>query len=150
VDDGVKLARKYGLPQTIIDVVAQHHGDSLVKYFYITMKNSSKNPEEIKEEDYKYKGPAPTTKETAIVMLADSVEAAVRSIQAPTKEKIENMVDNIIKGRLEENQLSNSELTFKDVKNIRGAFLKVLSGIYHERIEYPKDKWIEEKKEKNS
>lgn len=149
VEDGVKLALKYGLPQAIIDVVAQHHGDSLVKYFYITVKNSSKNPDEVKEEDYKYKGPAPTTKETAIVMLADSVEAAVRSIQAPTKEKIENMVDNIIKGRLEENQLSNSELTFKDVKNIREAFLKVLSGIYHERIEYPKDKWIEEKKEKN-
>jgi putative nucleotidyltransferase with HDIG domain len=149
VDDGVKLAKKYGLPSSIVDVVGQHHGDSLVKYFYITMKNNSENPDDVKEEDYRYKGPAPMTKEAAIVMLADSVEAAVRSIQAPTREKIETMVDNIIKGRLEENQLSNSELTFKDMKNIREAFLKVLSGIYHERIEYPKDKWIEEKKEKN-
>lgn len=149
VDDGVKLAKKYGLPSSIVDVVGQHHGDSLVKYFYITMKNNSENPDDVKEEDYRYKGPAPMTKEAAIVMLADSVEAAVRSIQAPTREKIEAMVDNIIKGRLEENQLSNSELTFKDMKNIREAFLKVLSGIYHERIEYPKDKWIEEKKEKN-
>lgn len=149
VDDGVKLAKKYGLPSSIVDVVGQHHGDSLVKYFYITMKNNSENPDDVKEEDYRYKGPAPMTKEAAIVMLADSVEAAVRSIQAPTREKIEAMVDSIIKGRLEENQLSNSELTFKDMKNIREAFLKVLSGIYHERIEYPKDKWIEEKKEKN-
>lgn len=147
VVDGVRLGKKYGLPQAIVDIVGQHHGDSLVKYFYITMKNNSENPEDVKEEDYKYKGPAPTTREGAIVMLADSVEAAVRSIQGPTKEKIEIMVDNIIKGRLEENQLSNSELTFRDIKNIREAFLKVLSGIYHERIEYPKEKGIEQKKE---
>jgi len=147
VVDGVRLGKKYGLPQAIVDIVGQHHGDSLVKYFYITMKNNSENPEDVKEEDYKYKGPAPTTREGAIVMLADSVEAAVRSIQGPTKEKIETMVDNIIKGRLEENQLSNSELTFRDIKNIREAFLKVLSGIYHERIEYPKEKGIEQKKE---
>lgn len=147
VVDGVRLGKKYGLPQSIVDIVGQHHGDSLVKYFYITMKNNSENPEDVKEEDYKYKGPAPTTREGAIVMLADSVEAAVRSIQGPTKEKIEIMVDNIIKGRLEENQLSNSELTFRDIKNIREAFLKVLSGIYHERIEYPKEKGIEQKKE---
>ncbi|WP_017414420.1 HD family phosphohydrolase [Clostridium tunisiense] len=147
VVDGVRLGKKYGLPQAIVDIVGQHHGDSLVKYFYITMKNNSENPEEVREEDYKYKGPAPTTREGAIVMLADSVEAAVRSIQGPTKEKIETMVDNIIKGRLEENQLSNSELTFRDIKNIREAFLKVLSGIYHERIEYPKEKGIEQKKE---
>lgn len=147
VVDGVRLGKKYGLPQAIVDIVGQHHGDSLVKYFYITMKNNSENPEEVREEDYKYKGPAPTTREGAIVMLADSVEAAVRSIQGPTKEKIQTMVDNIIKGRLEENQLSNSELTFRDIKNIREAFLKVLSGIYHERIEYPKEKGIEQKKE---
>jgi cyclic-di-AMP phosphodiesterase PgpH len=140
VDDGVRLAKKYKLPQVIIDVVEQHHGDSLVKYFYITMRNKSENPNEVEERDYKYKGPAPASREAAIVMLADSVEAAVRSIQAPTKEKIEVMVDNIIKGRLEENQLSNCELTFKDVKNIKEAFLTVLSGIYHERIEYPKEK----------
>ncbi|MPN50830.1 Cyclic-di-AMP phosphodiesterase PgpH [bioreactor metagenome] len=111
------------------------------------MKNRSENPDEVREEDYRYKGPAPTTKEAAIVMLADSIEAAVRSIQAPNKEKIEAMVDNIIKGRLEEEQLSNSELTFKDIKDMREAFLKVLSGIYHERIEYPKEKTIEQGKE---
>lgn len=146
VTDGVALAKRYGIPTVIQDIIAQHHGDSLVKYFYITMKNNSKNPEDVKEEDYKYNGPAPLTKEAGIIMLADSVEAAVRSIQNPTKEKIENMVDNIFKGKLSENQLDNCELTFKDLKIIKDSFLKVLKGIYHERIEYPMEKLKEEEK----
>lgn len=140
VTDGVELAKKYGLPKIIRDVIEQHHGDSLVKYFYITMKNSSENPEEVKEEDFKYKGIKPLSKEVAIIMLADSTEAAVRSIQNPTKEKIESMVDNIFKGKLNENQLDNCNLTFRDINKIKQAFLKVLRGIYHERVEYPLDK----------
>ncbi|GAA0122194.1 MAG: HDIG domain-containing protein [Clostridium argentinense] len=148
VSDGIKLAKSYKLPTAIQDVIAQHHGDSLVKYFYITMKNQSSNPEEINEEDYKYKGPAPISKESAIVMLADGVEASVRSIPNPTKEKVEQMVDNIFKGRLSENQLDNCDLTFKELQKIKEAFLKVLKGIYHERIEYPLEKLkLEEKKE---
>lgn len=140
VDDGIKLANKYNLPKVIIDVINEHHGDSTAKYFYITMKNNSENPEEVDEKDYKYSGRPPRTKESTIVMMADGVEAAVRSIQKPNKEKIENMVDNIIKTRLEEGMLKNSDLTFKDLEKIRESFLKVLSGIYHERIEYPKEK----------
>lgn len=140
VEDGVKLANKYNLPKDIIDVIREHHGDSLAKYFYITMRNNSEHPEEIDENDYKYSGPPPTSRESSIVMMADGVEASVRSIQKPTKEKIEEMVNNIIKARIEENQLINSELTFKDIELIKESFLKVLSGIYHERIEYPKDK----------
>ncbi|MEG1257037.1 HDIG domain-containing metalloprotein [Clostridium sp.] len=140
VDDGIKLANKYNLPQVIIDVIREHHGDSLAKYFYITMRNQSENPDEINENDYQYSGPPPTTKESTIVMMADGVEAAVRSIQEPTKDKIEIMVNNIIKARIDENQLVNSDLTFKDLEKIRESFLKVLSGIYHERIEYPKEK----------
>ncbi len=148
VDDGVKLGEKYGLPKAIIDVIAQHHGDSLVKYFYITMRNNSEHPDEVKEEDYKYRGPAPISKEAALVMMADSVEAAVRSISNPTKEKVESMVNNIIKGKIDDNQLINSDLTFKDIESIRESFLKVLTGIYHERIEYPKEKLNNENKEK--
>ncbi|MEG3042436.1 MAG: HDIG domain-containing protein, partial [Clostridium sp.] len=140
VDDGVKLARKYNIPQVIIDVISEHHGDSLAKYFYITMKNRSEKPDEINESDYKYSGPPPRTKESTIVMMADGVEAAVRSIQNPTKKKIEEMVNNIIKTRIDENQLINSDLTFKDLEKIKESFLKVLSGIYHERVEYPKEK----------
>ena len=87
-----------------------------------------------------YPGPIPKTKESAIIMIADSVEAAVRSIPEPTKGKIEEMVNNIITGKLNEGQLDNCDLTFKDLNKIRNAFLSCLNGIYHKRIEYPTDK----------
>jgi len=145
VKDGLEFAKEFKIPKVIQDVIQQHHGTSLVKYFYVTMKNSSDNPDEIKEEDFKYQGPNPESKEAAIIMLSDAVEAAVRSIPNPTKGKIEEMVNNIIKGRLNDGQLDNCDLTLKDLEKIRKAFLKVLSGIYHERIEYPLDKWEKDK-----
>ncbi|WP_040211374.1 HD family phosphohydrolase [Clostridium polynesiense] len=137
VKDGLELAREYNLPKVIQDVIEQHHGTTLVKYFYITMKNSSEKPEEIKEEDFRYPGPIPSSKESAIIMLADSVEAAVRSINDMTKGKIEEMVNNIIKDKLSCGQLDNCDLTLKDLEKIRKSFLKTLNGIYHSRIEYP-------------
>ncbi|AEB76497.1 putative hydrolase [Clostridium botulinum BKT015925] len=140
VKDGVEIAKEYKLPQVIKDAIEQHHGTSLVKYFYITAKNNSEKPEEVKEEDFRYQGPIPESKEVAILMLADSVEAAVRSISEPTKGKIEEMVNNIIKARLNEGQLDNCDLTLKDLEKIRKSFLKTLSGIYHQRIEYPTEK----------
>ncbi|MCB2306598.1 HD family phosphohydrolase [Clostridium estertheticum] len=145
VKDGLELAKEYKLPKVIQDVIVQHHGTTLVKYFYVTMKNSSENPDEIKEEDFRYNGPNPESKEAAIIMLADAVEAAVRSIQNSTKGKIEEMVNNLIKARLNDGQLDNCNLTLKDLEKIRKSFLKVLSGIYHERIEYPLDKWEKDK-----
>ncbi|WP_446898752.1 HD family phosphohydrolase [Clostridium sp. LBM24168] len=141
VKDGVEMAKEYKLPKVIKDVIEQHHGTSLVKYFYVTMKNSSEDPEEIKKEDFRYPGPIPETKESGIIMLADGVEASVRSINEPNKENIENMVNSIIRDRLEEGQLDNCDLTLKDIGKIKTAFLKVLLSIYHRRIEYPKDKW---------
>ncbi len=145
VKDGLDLAKEFKIPKVIQDIIQQHHATSLVKYFYVTMKNSSDNPEEVKEEDFRYLGPNPETREAAIIMLSDAVEAAVRSIPSPTKNKIEEMVNKIIKGRLNDGQLDNSDLTLKDLEKIRKAFLKVFSGIYHERIEYPLDKWEKEK-----
>ncbi|MCB2354266.1 HD family phosphohydrolase [Clostridium estertheticum] len=145
VKDGLELAKEYKLPKVIQDVIVQHHGTTLVKYFYVTMKNSSENPDEIKEEDFRYNGPNPESKEAAIIMLADAVEAAVRSIPNSTKGKIEEMVNNLIKARLNDGQLDNCDLTLKDLEKIRKSFLKVLSGIYHERIEYPLDKWEKDK-----
>ena len=145
VKDGLEFAKEFKIPKVIQDVIQQHHATSLVKYFYITMKNSSGNPDEIKEEDFRYQGPNPESKEAAIIMLSDAVEAAVRSIPNPTKGKIEEMVNNLIKGRLNDGQLDNCDLTLKDLEKIRKAFLKVLSGIYHERIEYPLEKWQKDK-----
>lgn len=140
IKDGLEIAKEYKLPKVIRDAIEQHHGTSLVKYFYVTAKNNSDKPEEIKEDDFKYPGPIPESKENAILMLADGVEAAVRSISEPTKGKIEEMVNNIIKARLNEGQLDNCDLTLKDLNKIRAAFLKALSGIYHQRIEYPSEK----------
>jgi len=149
VKDGLELAKEYKIPKVIQDVIGQHHGTTLVKYFYITMKNASDNADEIKEEDFRYQGPNPESKEAAIIMLSDAVEAAVRSIPNPTKGKIEEMVNNLIKSRLNDGQLDNCDLTLKDLEKIRRAFLKVLSGIYHERIEYPLDKWEKDKANEN-
>lgn len=137
VKDGLEMAKEYNLPKVIQDVIEQHHGTTLVKYFYVTMKNNSEKPEEIKEEDFRYPGPIPSSKESAIIMLADSVEAAVRSINEPTNGKIEEMVNNIIKDKLGSGQLDNCDLTLKDLDKIRKSFLKTLNGIYHSRIEYP-------------
>ncbi|HEY5563436.1 MAG TPA: HDIG domain-containing metalloprotein [Clostridiaceae bacterium] len=141
VKDGIELGKANKLPQVILDIIEQHHGTSLVKYFYITMKNTAERPEEVKEEDYKYPGPTPKTKEAGVVMLADGVEAAVRSIADPTKGKVEEMVNKIIKDRLNQGQLDNCDLTLKDLEKIRKSFLKSLKGVYHQRIEYPTEKW---------
>lgn len=140
VKDGVELAKEYDVPTIVTDMIAQHHGTTLVKYFYYTLKNNSENPDLIKEDDFRYPGPKPQTKEAAIIMMADSVEAAVRSIQEPTLDKIEEMVNNIIKDKLNSNQLNECDLTFKDLEVIKACFLKVLKGIYHHRIEYPTEK----------
>ena len=139
VKDGGELADEYKLPKVIKDVILEHHGTTLVKYFYFTAKNNSDNPDDVKEEDFRYEGPIPSSREAGIVMLADSVEAAVRSIKEPTIEKIEDMVNNIINDKLNSHQLDDCELTLKDIATIKKCFLKVLNGLYHKRVEYPKE-----------
>lgn len=147
VKDGLELARKHNLPRVIQEIIAQHHGNTLVKYFYYTMKNNSDNLEDIKEDDYRYPGPIPSSKEAGIVMLADSTEAAVRSIKEPNKEKVDEMINNIINDKLATGQLNNCELTLKDLDKIRKCFMSSLNGMYHERVEYPKEKKKEDNKE---
>lgn len=149
VKDGIELAKEYRLPKVIQDIIAQHHGTTLVKYFYLTVKNNSENPEEVKEDDFRYPGPIPSSKEAGIIMLADSTEAAVRSITDPTKGKIEEMVNNIINDKLYSGQLDSCDLTLKDLGKVRSCFLKALNGIYHQRIEYPEDK-LKELSKKNT
>ncbi|KAB3535354.1 HDIG domain-containing protein [Alkaliphilus pronyensis] len=136
VKEGIELANKYKLPKEIQDFILQHHGDTLVAYFYHKAKNMA-NGEEVDEQTFRYSGIKPQNKETAIVMLADSVEAAVRSLTSPTKDKIENMIHKIVKDKLEDGQLEESNLTLKELEKIKQAFISVIMGIFHERIEYP-------------
>ncbi|NMB26580.1 MAG: HDIG domain-containing protein [Tissierellia bacterium] len=133
--DGIVLGKKSKLPKEIIDIIGQHHGDTVVSYFYHKAKEDE--TKEVKIEDFRYNGPKPQTREAAIVMLADSVEAAVRSIKEPNKKNIEEMIRSIIKGKLEDSQLEECDLTLKDLNLIANAFSSILMGIFHERIEYP-------------
>jgi len=134
--DGVELGMKYRLPRIIQDMIAQHHGTTLVVYFYHKALQGEKT-EEIKESNFRYEGPLPDTREAAIVMLADSIEAAVRAMPEKTTGKIEGLVRKIIKDKLDDGQLDRCDLTLKDLSIIADSFLTVLSGIFHERPEYP-------------
>ncbi len=136
IKEGVELAREANLPQQVIDFIEQHHGTGLVKYFYNRALEEDRDGC-ISEGSFRYEGPKPQTKELALVMLADSVEAAVKSLQNPTPETIRNMVKSIIKDKLDDGQLEDSPLTFKDLETITKSFCKILEGAYHKRIEYP-------------
>ncbi|WP_019242635.1 MULTISPECIES: HD family phosphohydrolase [Bacillus] len=134
VTDGVKILRKHKMPKEIIDIAEQHHGTTLLKFFYFKAKELG---EDVKEEDYRYPGPKAQTKESAIIGVADSVEAAVRSMSHPTKEKIEVLVKNIIRDRINDNQFSECDITFKELEIIERTLCETLNGIFHSRIEYP-------------
>lgn len=136
VKDGVEMAKEHKLPQGVVDIIEQHHGTGLVTFFYHKALENDRN-ENIVEEDYRYDGPKPQSKEAAIVMVADGVEAAVRSLQNPTPGRIEGLVRKIIKEKLMDGQFDESDLTFKDLDLIANSFVKILTGIFHTRIEYP-------------
>jgi putative nucleotidyltransferase with HDIG domain len=136
VKDGVELAKENKLPRVIRDIIEQHHGTSLVSYFYHKAKEGDKG-ENILESDFRYQAPKPQNRETAIIMLADSVQAAVQVLEKPTKGLLESKVKEIIKAKLDDGQLSECDLTFKDIDIISQTFLRVLNGIFHSRIEYP-------------
>ncbi len=135
--DGVELAHKHHLPEQIVDMIRQHHGDTPVMYFYAkTVKMMG--DENVDLDDFRYEGPKPQTAEAAILMLADTVEAAVRSIPDPTREKIAQMIRKLVRGKMEDGQLDECTLSFRDIDKICAAFENVLKGVFHERIEYPK------------
>ncbi len=136
VKDGIEIASKYNLPSEIIEMIEQHHGSTLVKYFYHKAVTDDEQ-EGVEEESFRYNGVKPQTREAAILMLADSVEAAVRSMSEPTAEKMKILIDKIIKDKLEDHQLDSCPLTLKDLERIAQSFQTVLMGIFHERIEYP-------------
>lgn len=134
--DGVELARKHHLPEAIVDMIRQHHGDTPVMYFYAkTVKQLGE--EHVDLNDFRYDGPKPQTSEAAILMLSDTVEAAVRSISEPTQAKISAMIRKLVRGKMEDGQLDECTLTFRDIGKICVAYETVLKGVFHERIEYP-------------
>ncbi|EIW17214.1 MULTISPECIES: HD family phosphohydrolase [Pelosinus] len=149
IKDGVDLCREYKLPQIIIDIVQQHHGTMLVSYFY-KRATENEHSECIIEADFRYEGPRPQSKEAALIMLADACEAAVRSIGKPNKNRIEATVRKIIRERLHDGQLDECNVTLKDLNVIGDVFIRVLSSMFHTRIEYPDTlKELERRKAKN-
>ncbi|MBD3107575.1 HD family phosphohydrolase [Bacillus sp. AGMB 02131] len=134
VTDGVKILKKHKMPKEIIDIAEQHHGTTLLKFFYHKAKEAG---EDVKEEDFRYPGPKAQTKESAVIGIADSVEAAVRSMKHPTREKIDSLVKSIIHSRMNEDQFSECDITMKELDTVEKILCETLNGIFHSRIEYP-------------
>jgi cyclic-di-AMP phosphodiesterase PgpH len=139
VKEGLALAKQYRLKPAIIDFIIQHHGTSLVYYFYRKALEEIEQDEKVYEEGFRYPGPRPSSRETAIVLLADSVEAATRVIPEPQAAKIDEVVRKIINNKFIDGQLEDCELTLKDLENIAKVFIHNLSALYHGRIQYPQD-----------
>ena len=137
VKDGVDILREHKFPQEIIDAVKMHHGTGLLSFFYNKAKEAAENPDSVRKEDYCYGGPLPSTKEMALVSLADSVQAAVKALNSDDNDLIEQRVRSVINSRIEEGQLNESPLTLKDLEAIVRTFAIVLTGVNHSRIEYP-------------
>ncbi len=148
VKDGVDIAQKNKLGQTIIDTIQQHHGTSLISYFYEKAKQL-KGDDAVKIDDFRYPGPPPQTREAGLVMLADVVEAASRTLENPTPSRIQGMVQQLINRVFSDGQLDNCELTLKDLHSIAKSFNKILNGIHHHRIEYAEAVTKENTKVKN-
>jgi len=144
VKDGIELAKKYKLPHEITDFIAQHHGTGLIHYFYQRALEKVSDEELLKEEGFRYPGPKPQSREVAIVLLADSVEAASRALPEPNAAQLKGVVRRIFNNKFIDSQLDECDLTLKGLEIISESMLKILSGIYHTRIEYP------EKRENNS
>jgi len=139
ITEGEKMAKKAGLPEVITDFITTHHGTTRVEYFY--RQHLEKHPdEETDESQFRYPGPKPQTKEQAILMVADSVEAAAKSIKQPTEQTINDLVDNIVAGKIKQEQFSNCNLSFNELETCKGVLKKLLKSIHHVRIEYPDEK----------
>ncbi len=134
VTEGLKMAQQYGLPREIVGVIQTHHGTSLIRPFFAKALESQG---EVKEDAYRYPGPRPRNKLEALIMLADSVEAAIRSLKNPTLYEIRTLTHQVLEGKWNEGQLDDTDLTRKDLGLIEEAFLQALKGIFHPRIEYP-------------
>jgi putative nucleotidyltransferase with HDIG domain len=138
VKEGAELARKLKLPRPLREIIEQHHGNSLVRYFFAKAKQTY-DPEDqtVGEESYRYPGPPPQSKEAGLVMLADAIEAASRSLKAPTKDNLKRVITDIINGALQDGQLDAADFSLRELRAVAAAFLTILYAIYHPRVEYP-------------
>ena len=145
-EDGVKLGRKYRLPQPVLNIILQHHGTTVLQYFYhkactVAEKEGKTLPS---PESYSYPTPVPNSAESAIVMLADSVEAAMRSVSPKNLQEAESMIRRVVKTKTDQNQLIKSGLSFAQVESIIKSFLHVYAGHFHQRVTYPTDRIVVE------
>ena len=138
VDDGIKIAAKYGLPKEVADFIPTHHGASKIMYFLHKYKELHPN-EEVDENLFKYHGKLPYSKETALVMIVDSVEAASRTLKEYSEKNIDNLVENIVQSKISQNLLNNADITFAEIDKVKKVLKTKLKNIYHTRVEYPKD-----------
>jgi membrane-associated HD superfamily phosphohydrolase len=138
VKAGLELARQYKLPEPIRDGITSHHGTKLIRYFYSRAKEKE-DPDrgEVQEAEFRYPGPKPHTKEMGVLLLADAVEAASRTLHDATPGRVQSMIDQVVKNVLEDGQLDECELTLKDLEKIGAAFFWVLTNAFHHRIDYP-------------
>jgi len=138
VKEGLKMAQEEKLPLPIRQAVATHHGTKLIRYFFNKAKSEiDRDVDEVRESNYRYPGPKPHSKELGILLLADAVEAAARTLENPSPNKIQSMIGRIFSDALEDGQLDNSELTFSELDKVAQSFMWVLTNMYHHRIEYP-------------
>lgn len=138
VRDGVELARQHRLPGIVQDIISQHHGNSLISFFYQqALESKGKDKQQVSADQFRYEGPLPQTKEAAIIMLADAVEAGVRSLSKPVINRVEALIRKVIKEKLNDGQMDECNLTLKELDQIGDSFVNIMTGIYHSRIEYP-------------
>lgn len=137
VKKGVEMAHKLHLPKEVVSVIAEHHGNSVIAYFYSEAKKEDKS---VSEDDFKYPGPPPSTKESAVVMLADTVEAACRTLDNPTAARLDKFICTLFNAKKDSGQLDNCALTFSDIAKIKEAFVDLLTAYYHNRVKYPNQK----------
>jgi membrane-associated HD superfamily phosphohydrolase len=138
VKAGLELAREHRLPEPVLDAIATHHGNKLIRYFYSRAKEQE-DPDhgEVTDREFRYPGPRPRSKEMGVIHLADAVEAASRTLQDPNPTRIQDMIDQIVKNALDDGQLDDCELTLKDIEKVGATFFWVLSNAFHNRIDYP-------------
>ena len=142
VKEGLEIGREYNLPREVLDFIPMHHGTSLIEFFYRRALEEGQGASEIRESEFRYPGPRPVSKETGILMLADSVEAASRSLDNPSHKRLESLIESLFAARVQDRQLDETDLTFAELNRIKATFLSMLLGMYHIRVKYPEQRSV--------